>query len=333
MAMKVVDVSQRSPEWHVWRKGGVSASNAAVILGISPYKTPWRLWAESKGLVPVADISNNPHVKHGVILEPYARAWFEEKYDCMALPLCAESALTRAIRCSFDGVLENADVLEIKCPSTASFLEVLEKGIASAAYALYYPQVQHQLYVSGGAKGYLLFFHTRYTPIVFEMPRDDAFIADMVQKELLFHEMVEQGIEPPKDPELDAYMPDEETRLFWGVRAERLRIVERQLEEHVGAIERLKSERDSYRDELISKMGDFLQAEAEGVKINRFMAKGTIDWKAVATKLDPDFSEEKYEQYRRKSSSRVNLSVDTGAQLQLVSMDQVLEAMTESVWF
>lgn len=332
--MRVIDVSQRSPEWHQWRKGGVTASSAAIILGRSPYKTPWRLWAELRGEMPAADLSNNPHVKHGVILEPYARAWFEDEYDCLALPLCAESSTESTIRCSFDGVLEANDVLEIKCPSTASFLDVLENGTKCEAYQLYFPQVQHQLYVSGGQKGFLVFYHTRFTPVVFEIARDDNFLSELITAELAFWEMVVSGTEPPKDIERDAFRPDEELRLFWGVRAEHLRSVERQLDEHLKSVELLKKERDRYRDELVSKMGDFQQAEAEGVRINRFVAKGTIDWKSVAEKLDPDFSEEKYEQYRRKSSARINMAVDTGAECKLVSMDEVLAAIgEEAVWF
>ena len=42
--MRVVDLKQRTPEWHAWRNAGVTASEATVLLG-SPYKTPWRLWA------------------------------------------------------------------------------------------------------------------------------------------------------------------------------------------------------------------------------------------------------------------------------------------------
>lgn len=48
--MKIVDLTQRSPEWLRWRAQGVTASEAAVVLDRSPYKTPWRLWAERTGL-------------------------------------------------------------------------------------------------------------------------------------------------------------------------------------------------------------------------------------------------------------------------------------------
>lgn len=43
--MKVIDVSQRSDAWRQWRLQGVSASEAAIVMNRSPYKTPWRLWA------------------------------------------------------------------------------------------------------------------------------------------------------------------------------------------------------------------------------------------------------------------------------------------------
>ncbi len=48
--MKIVDVVQRTPEWERWRAQGVTASEAAIVLGRSPYKTPWRLWAERTGI-------------------------------------------------------------------------------------------------------------------------------------------------------------------------------------------------------------------------------------------------------------------------------------------
>ena len=67
--MKVVDVSQRSDVWRQWRLQGVSASEAAVIMNRSPYKTPWRLWAEKIGLVLEASLDNNPLIRAGNALQ------------------------------------------------------------------------------------------------------------------------------------------------------------------------------------------------------------------------------------------------------------------------
>ena len=58
--MRVINLVQRTPEWLEWRALGISASEVAVILGRSPYKTPWRLWAEKTGLVrPETELSSD----------------------------------------------------------------------------------------------------------------------------------------------------------------------------------------------------------------------------------------------------------------------------------
>ena len=68
--MNVVDVSQRSAAWRHWRSHGVSASEAAIVMNRSPYKTPWRLWAEKIGLVLEASLDNNPLIRAGIQQEP-----------------------------------------------------------------------------------------------------------------------------------------------------------------------------------------------------------------------------------------------------------------------
>ncbi|MFP4496496.1 MAG: YqaJ viral recombinase family protein, partial [Halochromatium sp.] len=40
--MKIIDLAQRSPAWQQWRAQGITASEAAIILDRSPYKTRWR---------------------------------------------------------------------------------------------------------------------------------------------------------------------------------------------------------------------------------------------------------------------------------------------------
>jgi len=89
--MNVINVSQRTPEWSAWRADGVTASEAAVILGRSPYKTPWRLWAERTGVAVAEDLSSKPCVQRGVALEDQARQSFEDRHSTLLLPLCVQS--------------------------------------------------------------------------------------------------------------------------------------------------------------------------------------------------------------------------------------------------
>ena len=46
-----IKAPQRSPEWFALRKDAITATDIAVISGLSPYKTPFRLFAEKSGKV------------------------------------------------------------------------------------------------------------------------------------------------------------------------------------------------------------------------------------------------------------------------------------------
>nr|WP_237143861.1 YqaJ viral recombinase family protein [Pseudomonas fluorescens] len=124
--MKIVDIAQRTPDWHEWRREGISATSCAVIMGENPDKTPLELWKELVGIVEPADLSVIPQVRRGVKFEPLALQAFEDKYGKMALPFCAESTAYPFIRASFDGVLDDKSPVEIKNLSETNHLEVLQ---------------------------------------------------------------------------------------------------------------------------------------------------------------------------------------------------------------
>lgn len=60
-------------DWLEARKGGIGASECAVVLGLSPWKTIDELYDEKIGLRPVKDISDNPAVKFGHAAEKHIR--------------------------------------------------------------------------------------------------------------------------------------------------------------------------------------------------------------------------------------------------------------------
>jgi putative phage-type endonuclease len=64
-------------EWHRQRKTGIGASEAAVLLGASPWKAPLQLYAEKTGTVEPPDLSDSELVYwgtrlEGVVVEVYA---------------------------------------------------------------------------------------------------------------------------------------------------------------------------------------------------------------------------------------------------------------------
>ena len=218
--MKIVDLTQRSDDWLRWRAQGVTASEAAIVLGRSPYKTPWRLWAERTGMARAADLSANPHVQRGNALEDAARRAFEEHQGTMLLPLCGESEEHPVLRASFDGIADDGSPVELKVPAERTFAEVSAKTTESTAFRLYWPQVQHQLYVAGAGQGWLVFYGGPDRLLEFPVARDEAFLSqELVPAALAFWEAIAKRREPPRDPARDLYVPVSEELDHWSVLA------------------------------------------------------------------------------------------------------------------
>ena len=211
--MKVVDLKQRTPEWHVWRNAGVTASDAPILMG-SPYKTPWRLWGEKRGLLLPEDLSGNPHVRRGIRDEPDARRRFEERHDVMLLPVCAGSGEEPILRASFDGITDEGYPVELKAPTEENLRDAKANGTQSEMYKRHYAQVQAQIFVSGADKGFLS-LKWRNDFVDWEVPRDDAFIGQIIEAARAFWECILTAKEPPLDMERDMYVPVGEELEAW----------------------------------------------------------------------------------------------------------------------
>jgi putative phage-type endonuclease len=305
--MKVINVSQRSPEWRLWRSQGISASEAAIIMNRSPYKTPWRLWAEKKGLVLEQSLENNPLIRIGLECEPQALQRFEDKHEVLLLPLCGESERYPLMRASFDGLSESQEPVEVKCPHESTFLDVLLNREQSAAYQLYWCQVQQQLLVAEAARGFLFFYH-QGQDVEFVIERDEAFLTQLIETAMDFWSAVKTGREPKKDPERDLYLPQGDDEQQW----QRLAADYRQNAEKIDAIKaQLKAmelQQATIEHTLVGLMGPFLAAEHSGLRISRFQMQGSIDYKAVLNAMLPEVPEPALESYRKKPSERVRIT-------------------------
>lgn len=325
--MKFVDVRQRTAEWHAWRKQGITATMAAVILRKNPDKTPWRLWAELHGKVQAPDLSMIPQVRLAIYLEPYALQWFEKEYGGTCLPVCAESSEYPVIRCSFDGLLETDEPVEVKILSDSNFHEVRDLGKSSTHYQLYYWQVQHQLLVSGAKRGYLLFYHTREKPLVFEIERNEAVQQSLIVEELAFWNLFRDAKEPVKDPQLDFFQPEGDVLSKWILAADKVRRLERvrvRIEERLAQI---KSLRTQHQEELVSLMGGFKLAESNGVRVTRFNQNGKVDWNLLMKEQCPNITQDVIDRYRDQSVERCRLTIDPDTPLTAESV-QLLMAQT-----
>ena len=307
--MKIVDLTQRSPEWLRWRAQGVTASEAAIVLGRSPYKTPWRLWAERTGLAREPDLSANPHVQRGNALEDAARRAFEARHGTLLLPVCGESEEHPVLRASFDGIADDGAPVELKAPAERTFAEVAADKTEAPAFRLYWPQVQHQLYVAGAEQGWLLFYGGPGRLLEFPVERDEAFLSDqLVPGCLAFWEAIAKRKEPPRDPARDLYVPAGEALDQWSVLAGEYRHLAREKARLDALLKARKADLDRVEDALTAMMGGFLTAEAAGLKVTRFQQNGSIDYAKALKVLLPDLDATTLERYRRKAAERVRVT-------------------------
>lgn len=320
--MRVVNVTPRTDEWHAWRNAGVPASEVAVILGLSPYKTPWRLWAERIGLLQPEDLSSNPHVLRGQLAEEFIVRFLEDRDDDMIVPTCAEADEFEILRASFDGLDRNGEPVEIKAPAESTFEDLKDQGVNAEAFALYVVQLQAQMLVANAAKGRLIFakvaainspegvkFVVEDT-VEFTVERDDAFLATAIPKLLEFHAMVQERREPQKDPARDVYTPsDIADQEHWAARAEEYRKLAERKQALKAEVQLIDSQEEKIEGELIQRMGPFAEGEYGGLKITNFVRQGPVDWEALARDHIGDLSASTVESYRKPSSEMVKATV------------------------
>lgn len=142
--------AQGSGAWLEFRQKRIGASDAPIILGVSPWKTPRQLWLDKKGLVKPSggDKSSNFAIDRGNRFEPIARARYELHNDNIEMnPAVLVHKEFDFLMASLDGWNEQIKrVLEIKIPGAEVF-NAAKQGIVHEKYT---PQLEHQLLVSQG---------------------------------------------------------------------------------------------------------------------------------------------------------------------------------------
>lgn len=187
-----------SPEWHAAR-AGVGGSDIGVIMGKSPFKSPYTLWAEKSNLLD--DTSSTIPMRLGTALEPAIRAFFqEENKDWLTVHETGTWQSTEFdwMKANPDGIIEWADgslgVLEIK--HSAQYVSEIPE---SWKY-----QVLWYLHVLGLKRGVVCaVIGGRYTE--FEVVWDETLVLAMLGRVRGFYGLIESGIAPNYDGSTSTY--------------------------------------------------------------------------------------------------------------------------------
>ncbi len=186
-------MKQGTEEWIEYRRSKIGASDASIIMGLSPYKTPFQLWMEK-----VHDVK--PEMNHAMWYgrdnEEKARKLFEEMTNLVVFgnlaPVVNQNFDWQIA--SLDGITPEGDIIvEIKCANAKDHAVAKEGRVPEK----YIPQLQHQLCVTGLAWMYYFSFHKGEGEVVI-VKRDDPYIEEILRAEKIFYMDHMVGKIPPE---------------------------------------------------------------------------------------------------------------------------------------
>lgn len=269
--------------WHDWRKKGIGASDAPIIMGVSPWKTPYQLWLEKTGKVK-SDKNGNWATQRGHDLEPKARAQYELETGNNCPPRLVEYALAPYIRASLDGFdREKNIVLEIKCPGAADH----SKALAGEVPEKYYPQLQHQLLVTGANCAHYYSFDGE-KGVLIEVKPDISYCSKLFLKLEKFWNLVQTDT-PPELSEKD----------YKKIKDSRLSELACLYIENEKKLDLLREENERIKSEIISheKVAENKFSMIDNILVQKISRKGAVDYSKI-----PELKNVDVELYRKKES-------------------------------
>ena len=186
---------QGSDAWLNFRHKHIGASDAPVVMGVSPWKTAYALWHEKIQPYQPPNFTN-PAMEKGSRLEPKIRAIYELQTGREAPPAVVEYAELPFLSASLDGYNEADNfIVEIKYVGVDMWRAIDGKKRVPAHYA---PQVQMQLLVTGAKACDFVAYNDDIDKItIVEVKPDLEYIKIMVGELKRFWECVKKKTAPP----------------------------------------------------------------------------------------------------------------------------------------
>lgn len=262
------------------RRNFIGASDAPIIMGVSPWSTPYQLWQEKCGIKKPFEgsfVTDEGHRK-----EVFARDLFESKMGEKFPAKRLFSDQYDWMMASLDGYNERIKkALEIKCPGEKSH-QTAKLGIVPI---FYFPQVQHQMFVANLQSIYYLSYINDESYVILTCERDDKYIDELIKKELHFWKCV-QNCTPPELSDRDFVIKNDDE---W-----------EELAMHYLTLQNLKTNvllrEESIKSKLIELSND-RNSKGCGVKLQKICKKGNIDYSSI-----PELEKIDLEQYRKDES-------------------------------
>lgn len=293
-------------DWQEYRRNqkGFGGSDAATILNLNPYKSPFTLWLEKTGQIEPAKVENE-YVEWGNLLEPLIREKFrrETGFEVFENHFVLEHDEHEFMVANIDGEVidpqfSDRGILEVKTASDR-FAKDWEEGCPNH----YMLQIQHYLAVTGYEYAYIAVLIGGHQFKYFLIHRDDYVIDALITAEMEFHEKIEKRVAPEitgsksdSDFLAEAFFSDngEEVYLSSELEEKAFRYISLQEE-----IKTLQGEAEALKNHLRLKAGEAKIFKGDKVRVLMpSVKKVTFDSERFAAD-HPDL----YKQYKTKESS------------------------------
>ncbi len=258
--MRKIQLEQGSDAWLTWRRNLLTATDAAMLLGKSPYTTPFKGWQRKIGDAPEQEV--NANMLRGQADEPRAREMFIAEYGINMTPCCVASDKYNFLGASLDGISDcGRFIQEIKSQNIESI-----RNLGIPEFHMF--QMQHQL-LCGDGQFEKCFYTTIWGNEIYtiEVLPNEEWAKDYIPKAKEFWRMCVFKEAPA--------LTCKDYKKMDGVgKWDSLAFDYRRLSEEIKTLEELK---DSYKKELIKLCGDD-NCAGKGIKVLKKITKGRIDY-------------------------------------------------------
>jgi len=262
----------------------IGASDAPVIMGVSPWKTVQQLWEEKIGLLESPPI--NRYMRYGIETEHKARDEFILRMGIFVAPKRVYHPDIDYLMANLDGISDCGTVcVEIKCPGEKDHLTA-KRGLIPKKYI---PQLQHQLACCDLEKMYYM----SYQPddiVITEVFRDNDYIQEMLKKHAEFWKCVKSMVAPAKK---NTEKLDQE----WIAITDHYK----KIKYDIAQLEILEKK---YKEKIISLCGG-LECEGNGVLVKKINRIGSVNYASIEELKNIDL-----DKYRSPDTSYFSLKID-----------------------
>lgn len=287
--MRRVELEQGSKEWLDWRKERLTATDAAALLGVSPYVTPFKCWERKVGQAPEQVVTSA--MLRGLRDEPRARKMFIDMYGINMTPCCIESAEYDFLGASLDGISDcGRYILEVK---SQQLLPIKTFGVPE----FHMPQMQHQMMCDKKIEKCFYVSIWENEIVVIEVLPDLNWRKEYLPKAIDFWKGV-LLFDPPSLSNRD-YV-DMSGKGQWNTLAREYREINEQ-------IKSLEDQRCSLKKQLITICGEN-SCTGYGIKVLKKTIKGRIDYDKAFEAFQ--IEEGRLAEFRKPSSSSWMITID-----------------------